>query len=124
MKEDVGREALDLVAHYVGLKIDMAIVRGEINKALATRGWFKKSRVVRKGLQSALSQLIEAPSPETAERVKELEKALKALKAERGEIVAPYKSTLSDLSFKKALVEKVEFPKVLEKAQMEPIRHL
>jgi hypothetical protein len=114
---DVGKEAIELVAHYVGYQLDLAAIREQEKSRLAEAGYFKKRAAIGKALRDARSK-------KNGKKLLALLDERDALSAQRREITAPLAPARQEIREGLAFVTKVGFPETLARAGVEPIRHL
>jgi hypothetical protein len=117
MEPNVGQEAVELIAHYVGYQLDLAAIRGQEVARLREADYFKKAASLKKAWRGAISTGDGA-------KVIALLRERKALQEERRKTVAPLAPARREVREGLAFVTKVGFPETIARAGVEPIRHL
>jgi hypothetical protein len=117
MEPNIGQEAVELIAHYVGYQLDLAAIRGQEVARLREAGYFTKVANLKKAWR-------EATSTGDGAKVIALLRERKTLQEERRKTVAPLAPARQEIREGLAFVTKVAFPETLARAGVEPIRHL
>jgi hypothetical protein len=117
MEPNVGGEAVELIAHYVGYQLDLAAIRGQETARLAEAGYYQKVAGLKKAWKEAVSKGDGA-------KILALLKEREALRSQRRETVAPFAPARQEVREGLAFVTKVAFPETIARAGVEPIRHL
>jgi len=117
MEPNVGGEAVELIAHYVGYRLDQAALRERELSLLKEAGYFKKAASLRKEWREAIA------TGDGAKLVALLQERAK-LRSERRKITLPLAPARQDIWEGMTFLTKVAFPETLAKAGVEPIRHL
>jgi hypothetical protein len=117
MDAAVGQEAVELIAHYVGYRLDQKALRGQEASRLREAGYFKKVANFRRAWREAVSK-------GNGRKIISLLQEKEALRSQRREITAPLAPARREIQEGLTFVTKVGFPEVLRQAGVEPIRHL
>jgi hypothetical protein len=117
MEANMGQEALELIAHYVGYRLDQASIREREVSLLKDAGYYPKIASVRQEWREALA------TGDGTKIVSLLQERAK-LRSERRKITLPLAPARQEVREGMAFLTKVAFPETIARAGVEPIRHL
>jgi len=117
MEANIGQEAVELIAHYVGYRLDQAALRGQEVALLRESGYFTKVARLKRAWREAVSK-------KNGRKILSLLEEREALRSQRREITSPLAPARREIQEGLTFVTKVGFPEVLRQAGVEPIRHL
>jgi len=116
-QQNLGAEAIELIAHHLGYQLDAASVRGTENQVLWESGYYQKVAALKKAWKAALSE-------GDGQKVLAVLRKKADLRNWRRELLSPFAPVRQEIREGRAFLEKVAFPEVLRRAGVEPIRHL